>query len=197
MKLFLSIITVIFLFFTPVLEAQQQPFIFTLYGGLFLPSNQQFRSHAQSSSDIIWGGGICLPFKSSLYAAGDISFFRAKAVVESQTDSSIELFERFIHVGIINKQILSGNVFIRLSGGLSYVSIKQTTSSFRTPEKSIEADKKLGYYGGIGLEQPLDEEGHLSIFGDVVYDYRRSQQKQLYGDFGGIRIVFGVHLFMF
>jgi len=188
---------IILLFIPTIAFTQNQAFVLTAYGGLFFPSYNYFRSTYKSASDIIWGTGICLPFKSSLYAAGDISFFKTKAVVESQTDSSTELFERFIHIGIINKQILSGNVFIRLSCGLSYASIKQTTSSFRTPEQSKEADKKLGYYAGIGLEQPLDEEGHLFIFGDVLYDYRRSQQKELYGDFGGVRVILGLHLFMF
>ncbi len=56
---------------------------------------------------------------------------------------------------------------------------------------------KIVYYGGIGIEQPLEEEGHISAFIDAIYDYRHSERKELFGDFGGIRIILGINLFLF
>jgi hypothetical protein len=196
-NIFVNIVIIILLGTSYSYSQQQQPFVFTLYGGLFFPSYPNFRATYQSSSDIVWGGGICLPVHGSIFATGDISFFNPKGLEESSTDSTIELSQRFVHVGILSKQLLSGGIFIRLSGGLSYISIKQTVSSSRSPQSTQEADKKIGYFGGIGFEEPLDAEGRASLFGDAIYDYRRSQKRELYGDFGGIRFILGVHLFLF
>ena len=197
MKIIRFVVYAILFSLAPSVFAQEQPFIFTLYGGLFFPAHPNFRATYQSSSDLIWGVGICLPVRAPIFAAGDISFFNSKAIVDQSYDSTMELSERFIHIGILSKQFLGGSIFLRLSGGLSYISIKQTTSGSRSPERSQNADKRLGYFGGVGFEQPLDAEGRSSLFGDVIYDYRRSRQKELYGDFGGIRLVLGVHLFLF
>lgn len=177
-------------------QAQPQPpFIFTAYGGLFFPSYTQFKDTYQSNSDLIWGIGVSLPVYSSLYLIGDMSFFKSEALVVPAIDSASALEERFIHVGILSKQPLAGSVLLRLSGGFSYVTIQQRTWSSRPAERFVEADKKIGYFGGIGVEQFLSP--HLSLFGDVLYDYRRSRQKELSGDFGGVRLVLGVHAHLF
>jgi hypothetical protein len=177
--------------------AQSQAFVFTLYGGLFIPSNIDFRSNYKSNSDLIWGVGIGLPMSSTLFATSDISYFSVKGLADPTIDSTLKLEERFIHIGVLNKQPLTGNFFIRLSGGISYTTAKQILSSNRTQATTAEADKKLGYYGGIGIEQPLDPQGHLSLFADLIYDYRRSERKELYGDYGGIRVILGIHMIMF
>ncbi len=196
-KIFFYLITFWLIFVSTNSFAQDQPFIFTIYGGLFFPSNAQFKQISQSSSDLIWGGGICLPLKSELFSTADISYFQAKALADASIDSLIVLNESFIHVGILNKQSLVAQFNLRLTGGLSYSTVKLKLSSTRTIERTINAEKRLGYYLGIGIEQPLDNEYRTAIFADVLYDYRRSENKEIYGDFGGLRIVLGFHLFLF
>jgi hypothetical protein len=197
MKIFRSLTFILLFVPSSFIVAQSQAFMFTLYGGLFLPSNVDFSSNYKSNSDLIWGAGIGLPMASTLFATSDLSYFNVKGIVDPSTDSTLKLEERFIHIGVLNKQPLTGNFLIRLSGGISYTTIKQKYSSSRSSEITIEAEKKIGYYGGIGIEQPLDSQGHLSVFADAVYDYRRSEKKELYGDFGGVRIVLGVHMIAF
>ncbi|MBI5021466.1 MAG: hypothetical protein HZB59_08525 [Ignavibacteriales bacterium] len=197
MKIFRSLTFILLFIPSSFIVAQSQAFVFTLYGGLFLPSNIDFRSNYKSNSDLIWGGGIGLPMSSTLFATGDLSYFNVKGIADPVIDSTLKLEERFIHIGVLNKQPLTGNFFVRLSGGISYTTIKQKYSSSGSSEITVDADKKLGYYGGIGIEQPLDPQGHLSIFADAVYDYRRSGRKELFGDFGGIRVILGVHMIMF
>lgn len=196
-KIFFYLAAFWLMFLSPHSLAQDQPFIFTIYGGLFFPSNSQFKQISQSSSDIIWGGGICLPLKPGLFSTADISYFRAKALADASIDSSIVLNESFIHVGILNKQPLAAKFSIRLAGGLSYSTVKLKLSSSRSSERTIDAEKRLGYYWGIGIEQPLDVEYRTAMFADVLYDYRRSEKKEIYGDFGGLRVVLGIHLFLF
>ncbi len=180
-----------------VVRAQEPPFVFTAYGGLFFPSNLRFTQISESKSDLIWGGGISLPIASSLFATGEWSGFRSKALVDPAIDSTVTLDEQFIHIGITNKQRIVSYILLRLSGGLSYSIVREKYSSALSEGHHVEAEKKLGYYGGIGIEQPLDVENHLSIFTDVIYDYRRSEKKELFGDFGGLRIIVGFHLFVF
>lgn len=179
------------------LYAQDSPFIFTAYGGLFFSSNQRFTQISETKSDIIWGGGIALPIASSLFISGDWSNFSSKAQINPNIDSNLTLEQNFLHIGITSKKRLFETVLLRISGGLSYSIIKEKFSSARSDGRTIEGDKKLGYFGGMGVEQPLDTENHLSIFSDVIYDYRRSERKELFGDFGGLRIVIGMHLYVF
>lgn len=177
-------------------QTTQMPFVFTLYGGLFFPSNIHFADMYQSHSDLVWGGGVALPVEKSLYITADEAFFRTKAFVDPGQDSSASLAENFIHFGLLMKQPVSGGVFLRLMGGLNYVSVKQTFSSPNAPDQSIEAEKKVGFFIGSGVEEMLPD-ASASLFGDVVYDYRRSHEKELEGDWGGVRVVLGVHLFLF
>jgi hypothetical protein len=179
-------------------QTAQPPFIFSLYGGLFFPSNLHFKEIYQSTSERIWGVGVCLPVAGSLFLTGDIAYFRAEGFIGSPTDSGSVLEQKFIHAGIISKQPLGAGFLMRLSGGLNYVTVKETrTGSASVGAHSIEADRSIGYYGGIGMESFLDQSGKISLFGDVIYDYRRSHQEDLYGDFGGVRTVLGVHLYLF
>lgn len=178
-------------------RAQNQPFVFTAYGGLFFPSNLKFNEIAESRSDLIWGGGIALPVAVSLYITADWANFSSKALIDQMIDSTVTLDERFIHIGVLDKQRLFISVLLRISGGFSYTFIREKYSSTLAGEHHDDADKKIGYYGGIGIEQLLDAENHFSIFTDLIYDYRRSVKKELYGDFGGVRVVVGCHLFVF
>jgi hypothetical protein len=177
-------------------HSQEMPFVFTLYGGLYFPANQQFSGQYRSRSDLLWGGGIALPMEGLLYATFDESFFSATAFLDPSIDSSISLSEKFLHAGILMKQPLSGAVLFRIMGGMNYVTVKQSYTSPRSPEKSLEAEKKIGFYLGAGLEEMFPD-GRASLFGDFVYDYRRSHLKQMEGDWGGVRAVVGVHLFLF
>ncbi len=173
-----------------------QSFILTLYGGLYFPSNDQFKAIYQTNSDIVWGFGVALPATATLFFTGDYSFFRPETFPYAVSDSSTKLNEKFLHLGLLSKQPLSKWMSLRLSGGFSYTSISQTTSGPASGDHTVDADKAIGYYGGIGIEQML-ENGHFSFFADAIYDYRRSRQEGFSGDFGGIRTVLGVHLIMF
>jgi len=175
---------------------QQPPFIFTVYGGLFFPSHEQFHETYKTNSEAIWGVGVCLPIEPLLFLTGDIAFFRPEASINAQGDSTVSLEENFIHWGLLSKQPVGQRLFVRLSGGMSYVTVKQKYSSPRFPEQTLQADKKIGYYAGLGMEQMV-QSGRASFFADIVYDYRRSRQKELEGDFGGLRLVVGVHIFLF
>jgi hypothetical protein len=178
------------------LAQQQPPFIFTVYGGLFFPSNEQFHDTYKSNSESIWGVGVCLPIEPFLFLTGDIAFFRPEASINALGDSTVSLEENFIHWGLLAKQPIAPLLFVRLSGGMSYVTVKQKYTSPRAPELTLQADKKVGYFGGIGLEEMV-QSGRASFFADIVYDYRRSHQKELEGDFGGMRLVVGLHVFLF
>jgi len=177
-------------------QEPQPPFTFTFYGGLFFPSHKDFEKVYQSRSELIWGVGIALPIVSFTSLTGDIAFFRAEGFFDRAIDSTAKLEQKFWHVGILHRQAIARLIFLRFAGGLNYVTIKQTTSSPSVSQFSLEAEKKIGYFGGIGIEQML-EDGHLSFFSDVIYDYRRSRTKELPGDFGGLRVVFGVHAILF
>ena len=177
-------------------QGSQPPFVFTLYAGLFFPSQTHFEQIYGSRSDAIWGFGAALPIEPLLFLTGDLAYFRSEGYFDRTIDSAAKLEQRFYHVGILTNQTISRLLYIRLSGGFSYVTIKQTTSSPLITEQSVEADRKIGYFGGIGIERLLQEE-RLSFFADVLYDYRRSHSKELFGDFGGVRIIMGVHIFMF
>lgn len=177
-------------------QSSQQPFIFTLYGGLFFPSTYGFADRYHSNSDLIWGVGVALPVSALLDITADESFFKTNAFIDPALDSSASLEEHFIHVGILVKQPLMQLISLRLSGGLNYVSVQQTIAGPSTPQSTVSAPKKVGYYGGAGIEE-LVPDLHLSFFCDLVYDYRRLYQQDLDGDFGGVRAVLGVNLILF
>jgi hypothetical protein len=198
MKRLLLLLIVLCAFQPGTLYAQsaQQPFIFTLYGGLFFPANLDFPGRYHSNSDIIWGVGVALPATNLLYITGDEGFFKTDAFVDRIPDSTASLEEHFLHAGVLLKHPVTPLISLRLSGGVSFASIKQTITGPSTPRTETEADKKLGYYGGAGIEE-LVPELHISVFCDLVYDYRRVRQQHLVGDFGGVRAVLGVHLILF
>jgi len=199
MKIFCSLLFVLLLVLAQPLLAQggdQQPFIFTLYGGLFLPSDIHFQDVYNSDSELMYGFGASVPLGGTLFLAGDLAYFKAEASLDPSRDSSIELVQRFYHLGVISKQPVARLLFIRLTGGFNFGTARQQITGPQSPEQSEESEKKIGYFAGIGLEQ-LFEDGRASLFGDVVYDYRRSHRKELEGDFGGVRLVVGMHLFLF
>ena len=174
----------------------QQPFIISVQGGLFFPAQAQYKDVYQVSSDLVYGFGIGLPISSTLIATGDMSWFKSEAILGSVTDSTTKLQEKFIHVGLLNKQPINGAIFLRLSGGLNYVTIKQAISGPQSPENGKESDKKLGYYAGIGVEN-LFEGGRVAMFADAVYDYSRWHDTDFNGDFGGVRAVLGFNFILF
>ena len=196
MKRVLCYLILLFVSGASALQGQQQPpFIFTVYGGLYFPSYMHFREVYKSGSDLIWGVGAMLPVRGTIYLIGDAAFFRSQGFIDPTIDSMSVLQERFFHVGGLMKQPLSKTDFVRVSLGVNYVFVTQTTSSSQSPDNIIELDKKLGYFGGVGVEHYIGE-AQISLFGDLVYDYSRSHQKELEGDFGGLRLVVGVHLFL-
>jgi hypothetical protein len=177
-------------------QTSQMPFVFTLYGGLYFPSNIHFADEYRTHSDLLWGGGVALPVENLLYLTVDEAFFRTKAFVDPAQDSSASLSENFVHVGVLLKQPVSRSIFFRLMGGVNYVTVNQSFTSPQAPEQTLEAEKKMGFFAGCGVEEMFPD-GTASLFGDIVYDYRRSHEKELEGDWGGVRIILGAHLFLF
>ena len=195
-RFYLLVVALIFAATSVTVAQQQQMFILTAYGGLFFPANVDFKDTYKSSSDLMYGFGVSLPIESSLFLIGEYGVFHSDALINTPNDSSLALDEHFWHAGLMLKQPVSRSVFFCLSGGLNLVSVKQTSSSASVPEQSIEAAKKVGYFGGAGFEY-LPPNEHVSFFGDMVYDYRRVHEQELLGDFGGVRIVVGIHLYMY
>ncbi len=183
---------------SPALHAQedQSAFIFTIYGGLFFPANIHFSDQYNSRSDLIYGGGICLPIDEELFVFFDQGFFKSEATVDPNLDIGRHIEERFSHIGILFKQKVVQRLSIRLSGGPNYVTVKQTITNPAAPDQTVEAEKKIGWFAGPGLEE-LFPDGRASLFADVLYDYRRSHMKSIEGDYGGLRVVVGFHLFLF
>src|SRR5260221_12581674 len=140
MKWTYAAITAFLLLNVSSLRAQgQQPFVLTVYGGLFFPGNAHFRDTFQSSSDLLYGFGVGLPIEKSLLITGDMSFFKSEALLAQLPDSVGKFQERFIHVGLLSKQPFAPALFLRLSGGLNYVTVKQTSSGPQSQEQSLES----------------------------------------------------------
>ena len=199
MKLSATLVMGLVLLQSFVAFAQKQaPFIFTLYGGLFFPSHVGFKDTYQSSNDLIWGAGGAIPLSEARWSIiGDLAYFRSEAFLDPAQDSLTHLEEKIIHAGLMNKRrVGESEIFARISVGFNYISIKQTVMSPLSLEQSVEGDKKIGYFGGIGAEEVLGD-GHTALFMDILYDYRRSHRKELAGDFGGVRVVVGVQVILF
>ena len=197
MKHICTIVVFLLIATTTMLQAQvQQPFIVTVYGGLFFPANFHYNEVYQSNSDLIYGFGIGLPVNRYLIVTGDMSFFKSEALIAQVTDSVTKLEQKFIHVGLLSKQPVTESLSLRLSGGLNYISITQSTIGPQSSEQSTEAEKKLGYFAGLGIEH-LFEGGRTALFADVVYDYRRIHDINFNGDYGGTRCVVGVNFILF
>lgn len=181
---------------SPALSQSQPPFILTVYGGLFFPSNIHHRDVYKSGSDLIYGFGVGLPINKLLVVTGDMSFFKSEVLLGQLPDSASKFEEKFTHVGLLSKQPFSQTLFLRLSGGFNYITVKQTTTGPQSTEQSVESERKLGYFGGIGFEQ-LFEGGRTSLFFDLLYDYRHLNDLNFNGDYGGTRIVVGTHIYLF
>ena len=194
MKRFLMVLLLVAACAVTALSQSQPPFIFTLSGGLFYPSQPQFKDVFGTSSDIIWGGGGSVPIGGPYYIMVDYGRFRAETF-PGAVDTSVVLEERFIHAGILLKERIGQLNMIRISGGFSYGTATLTTSGGASPATPADADKSIGYFGGIGIEQLLDP--HLSVFGDIIYDYKHSRARELSGDFGGTRLAVGVNIILF
>lgn len=180
------------------LRAQDQgtpPFILNISGGLFFPSNTDYRSTFRSNSDLIWSIGGSYPLEQSWYLTGDVAFFSSEAFFSPAMDTSQRLSERLIHFGALRKAYLGGRLFLRIMGGFNLVAVKQEASGPNSPGTSAEAERKIGYFAGLGIEELLPE-GHVALCGNVIYDYRRVQQSDLMGDYGGFRLVLGLEFIL-
>lgn len=166
-------------------------------GGLFYPALSGFRSTYISSSDFIWGMGMGLPVSADyFYFIAELSWFRTSAVVPGTPDATSELAYNFVHLGLLNKYYVSSSVAFRFQGGLNYNSVERKTTPDGGAEVKQALPRKIGYYGGAGLENMLMG-GRMSVFADFLYDYRRSTDREIYGDFGGYRVVMGLTVYWF
>jgi hypothetical protein len=173
------------------------PPFYQVYGGLFYPSLEDFGGTFNSPSDFVWGMGMGLPVSPDfLYLVVDLSWFRAKALTPGTPDVNSELSQKFIHAGLLNKYYLSTTLAFRFQGGVNYNSIERKVTPAGGTEARTGLPRKIGFYGGIGVENMLAG-GKMSLFADAVYDYRRSVEREMYGDFGGVRLVVGMAAYWF
>ncbi|HSG27906.1 MAG TPA: hypothetical protein VLA34_05450 [Candidatus Krumholzibacterium sp.] len=173
------------------------PPFYQVHGGLFYPSVGDFRTTYGAPSDFVWGMGMGLPVSADfLYLIGDLSWFRAKALTPGTPDVRSELSYNFFHLGLLNKYYIAPTLSVRFQGGLNYNSVERKTVPEGGEEVTAALPRKIGYYGGIGLENLLMG-GRISVFADFLYDYRRSIEKEIYGDFGGYRLMMGLTTYWF
>ena len=82
------------------------PVYYHVHGGLFFPARENYRATYKTGSDLLWGFGFAFPITDDfLYLATDIAWFSSEALVDAPADSTMKLQERFIHVGLLNKEI--------------------------------------------------------------------------------------------
>jgi hypothetical protein len=180
-------------------SAQDPPIppFYSVYGGLFFPSDRGFRSTYNSASNFVWGMGLGLPVSADfMYLTADLSWFRAEGFTSLDPDTGSEVSYKFIHAGILSKHFLSTSVAIRVQAGVNYNSVERKIRPAGGEEIRNEVSRKPGFYGGAGLEKYMGG-GAMSIFVDFLYDYRRSTDREIYGDFGGYRIVMGASVYWF
>jgi len=173
------------------------PPFYQVYGGLFYPAQQGHRAEYGSPSDFVWGMGMGLPVSADfLFIVSEFSWFKTKAVTPGTPDTNIALSQKFIHLGLMNKYFLATTLAVRTQGGLNYNAVERTATPAGGTEVKNELGRKFGFFGGLGLENMLAG-GRMSVFIDAVYDYRRSVQREIYGDFGGVRVVGGISIYWF
>lgn len=173
------------------------PPFYSVHGGLFYPSHREFRSTFNSASDFIWGMSMGLPVSPDfLYIIGDISWFKSRGIVPDDPGTEAEVSYQFLHAGLLSKQFLSPMVAVRMQAGTNYNSVEWIIRPEGGEEIRNELSRKLGFFGGAGLETFMAQ-GKMSVFADFIYDYRRSSDRSFYGDFGGFRIVMGMSAYWF
>ena len=199
----ISIIVLAFLLVFPAAASAQNPPIPPFYqmsGGLFHPAQQDFNAKYHASSDLVWSSGMGLPLSADfLYLVAELSWFRAKGFTPGAPgtpDTSAELRHNFMHVGLMNKYFVAPALAVRFQGGMNYNSIEEKVTPAGGTEMKRRLPRKIGFYGGIGLEN-LMAGGRMSVFTEAMYDYRRSVDAAMYGDFGGVRVVAGLAVYWF
>ena len=173
------------------LPESRLPFYYSVHGGLFFPSRENFRQVYRSSSDLVWGAGIAFPITDDfLYLITDLAWFSAEGSLG--TDSTARLEERFIHVGLLQKVFFAAREAIRIQAGGNSIRVRESVRGPLTGETGVELPRKFGYYGGIGLEHLLG--GGAALYSDLLYEYRRSLEPALPGDVGGVRLEIGINV---
>lgn len=173
------------------------PPFYQIYGGLFYPAEINHRATYGTRSDFVWGMGMGLPVSADFfYVITEYSWFKTKAVIPGAPDVSLELSQKFLHFGLMKKYFLAPALAFRFQGGFNYNFIERKVTPVGGRELKNSLGRKIGYFGGMGLENMVAG-GRMAVFADLVYDYRRSVERDLYGDMGGIRITAGLSMFWF
>jgi len=172
------------------------PFYHT-YAGLYYPSLEGYRETFGAPSDFIWGTGFGMPLSPDfLYLVIDFSWFQGNGYTPGPVAGEHEMSVAFWHLGLLDKVFIAKTVALRFQGGANYNSAELKFTPVGAPESKSELKRKFGFFGGAGLENQLFG-GKMALFVDVVYDYRRSTDPQIYGDFGGTRVIAGLEAFLF
>jgi hypothetical protein len=165
--------------------------------GLFYPAHADFEGTYGVTSEFIWGTGFGVPLSADyFYLVIDLSWFQANAYQPGTPAAEVELSQAFWHLGLMNKVFITKSVAVRFQGGLNYNSIETKVMPEGGAETKRELKRKIGFFGGAGLENQVFG-GRVGIFFDFVYDYRRSTDPLMYGDFGGSRVVGGLAAYLF
>jgi hypothetical protein len=172
------------------------PFYHT-YAGLYYPAIANFRETFGVPSDFVWGTGFGMPISPDfLYLILDFSWFQANGYQPGPPAGEHEMSVAFWHLGLLDKVFIAKTIALRVQGGANYNSAEIKFTPLGAPESKVELKRKFGFFGGVGLENLLFG-GKMGLFADVIYDYRRSTDPQIFGDFGGTRVVAGLEAFLF
>jgi opacity protein-like surface antigen len=201
-----TVVAALFVFLLPASAAAQSskdpstPPFYQTYGGLFYPTHSDFRETFDAASDFIWGTGFGLPITGEgLFLVIDLSWSKAKAYVPGQDglpDADAEVSYSFWHFGLLDKPSITEKFALRFQAGVNYNHVETETTVDGSPTVKTELKRKFAFYGGAGAEHFIAE-GRMGLFVDLLYDYRRSTDRQIYGDFGGVRLVAGISAYLF
>jgi hypothetical protein len=173
------------------------PPFYQIYGGLFFPDYKEYEQMYNASSDFYWGMAMGLPVSADFfYIIGEWAVFNSQGFTSAVRDTSTELTIVFWHAGVMAKHFLAERIALRYQLGLNYNVVKQSYSHSGVMFRENSVPKGLGAFIGLGFERFVLG-GQLSFFADFLYDYRRSEDPAIYGDFGGIRIAAGASLYWF
>lgn len=173
------------------------PPFYQLQAGLYYPALEGFEEEFGISSDFIWGTGFGLPISGNdLYLLLELSWFQGNSYTPGPPAGEHEMSVAFWHLGLLNKVHATKEIAFRLQAGASYNSAELKFMPVGAEETKQELKRKFGFYGGAGIENAVFG-GKMAFFVDFVYDYRRSTDPLIYGDFGGTRIVAGLTAFLF
>lgn len=188
------------------------PVYFSLNGGGFISSRENFSNQYDSNIGFTAGGGLGVPVSSRLYLTGRATYFsksgtpltvinqysQDKLVQATEIRSGSAKFTQWlINAGIEYKISLSENFKLYPMAGIAF---SKTTEKVITEYINYQIDTKasgiLGYYAGTGLERKF-ETIPLSAFAEAYYNfYLKELSSSIMGNIGGANFNLGIRYYL-